>query len=454
MCRERRVRLGCQVLTLLSAFTLSVRALAQETKSSSGESEVTVLRGAPRNVLVERFEGPGAEIPRAAVIQALDAQASIDVVPLRRLRALAQELDGSPEVYARVAERLDLYAILRGRAVKDGNAYRVILTVVDGATGEVLARLTFRGKRLAQLRTTIRSELWASLEPILEPPPAPEPPSPAPVEPPAAAPATPATPSFTRRPAPPPTVAPLPAPEALSCPWLEVTPRHGVTQRVYSYDNERSGALRAYALQRAPIVGLSAAVFPFSTDPCPWSSGFGVRADYEQILGASSRIGAESLDTSGNALRGELLLRLRAARFTVTPRIGYRGRFFRVSGDFVPDVSYHSARIGLDVGLQLGPLLAEAGGALGVVLGAGGLQASEWYPDARGLGYELRAQLGIAAFDFLTILLGGELELYHFSLNVDASEPRPNGVADGAYDRYLTGFMAFRFELPQRPLRR
>ena len=69
--------------------------------------------------------------------------------------------------------------------------------------------------------------------------------------------------------------------------------------RSFSYENERSGALRSYTLERSPTVALEVTAYPGALASCELSSGIGLRLGYEQLLGVSSHVANQDLETSG-----------------------------------------------------------------------------------------------------------------------------------------------------------
>jgi hypothetical protein len=467
-------------LVLVSAAALSIagRASAQAAPNETPDADpdVTVYRGAPQRLVVDRFEGPGSEVARAAVIEALEAEPSIEVVSVRFYKQAAGALDGSPASYAAVAKRLTLSAILRGKTSQRGDGYTVTLSVVSGDSGEIVSRLRFAGRHLPTVRTKIKSQLWPFLSPILRPssargsPDAATPPlpgtTPAPPE---------ATPRETPASSPPPESAKPPgaedvpmfprpftaqarpivprAPASTRCPWLGIGATGGVLRRLFGYHEEQRGPLRAYVLDKSPVLGVETSLFPFVAPPCHGTRGLGFAGAYELMLGAHSQVGGRTLTTTGSALSLEALYRFRVANVSITPRLGYRGRFFNVEGDVVPDVAYSAPRLALELGIRLGPVFGEVTGAGSVVLAAGELDSTHWFPNASGLSYAFDAKIGVEVTDSASVVLGGQVEMYRFRLNVPKDSAAPNGVAGSTTDRFLSASLAVRFQLSREASR-
>lgn len=389
---------------------------------------------------MERFRGPGAQQVRTAVVQVLEAEASVDLLPWRRLR---DERDLGDETTLEAA-RLELTAVIRGQATRRARKTRVVLTVV-GADGEIVGELVFEGRRPKDVVAAIRAELWDGLAPLLDAaaraaetpdevaPEAPEPTAPS-------APAPKAEPSEAQRHAPTP-----------HCPIVAFGLGGGVLRRTFDYERERQGALRGYHLDRSPTIGVNATVFPLATRGCGLPARLGLDLGYDRVVGAQSSLAGQNLDTAGSAFFVDAVLPLRLPPLTLTPRLGYHRRVFRLGGDFVPDADHQAARVGLAIGVEARPVFAELGGALRFVLDAGELQAPRYYPNAQGWGYAVDLRLGVALTDFLRLVASAWLEQTQFTLNATGPGPYPNGIADGAYDRYLGASLALRAELPRPP---
>lgn len=221
-----------------------------------------------------------------------------------------------------------------------------------------------------------------------------------------------------------------------------------MAQRQFDYERERRGALRGYSLHKSPIVSVDAIGFPFVSTECGATAGLGLALGYDQILFATSELAGRTLETQGLSGRGDLLYRWSVSRLSVTPRLGYRLRLFRVAGDVIPDVAYHAARAGIDAALTLGPVQIHAGGGARLILGFGEIGSSYWFPAVQGFAYDYDARFGLSVTDFLSIVLNARFEMVRLRLNAANQAIAPNGIADGAFDAYLSSTLGIRLELP------
>src|SRR5688572_29906796 len=111
--------------------------------------------GSERRVVVDRFEGRGGSIPRAGLIQALEAEDSVKLLSVRLLEQHKDLMDGSADGYRNLGERLDVVAILSGAVKAVEGGFRAAITVRDGKSGRPLARLSFKAATLAELRDAL-----------------------------------------------------------------------------------------------------------------------------------------------------------------------------------------------------------------------------------------------------------------------------------------------------------
>jgi hypothetical protein len=484
--RHRRLPLPARLAPLfaglLAATSASTLALASgETDGNPGgpahgEHDTT---GA-RRVGVLRFFGPGAELARAAVLNALEEEAPIQLVPLRVLEA-------SLNVTGRI-EEMALAALVHGRVRRVARGLVVTLTVYAGQDGRPLGQVVVKSPSRNALFGRVRARAWAQLEPLIakgrppgpapgdaaaeeiaknekekekerekekekqqdadaekqpEPPPAPEP---RPVSvPPAPRPerdADEAAGAAQR--------ADAQAPRRRGCSILDLDAGGGVMIRMFNYRQEERGALRAYTLRPAPVGRVEVALRPFAGRSCGGAGALGLRASFEQTAPVSATVGGRHLGTTAFAYAAELVLRLHFGTLTVEPSAGFFARRYAVEGRVVPDLTYRAVGGGLRIALRLGRVLVEVDGGGRLVLDAGQIQSDAWFPRAEATTYAGRARLGVVLTDWLDVLAGGDAEYSSFDLNASADGLYPNGVAAGAYDLYATATLTLRAHVPGR----
>jgi hypothetical protein len=435
----------------LCCLAATVRA---EPKGEANDAAVTHTR----RVIVEPFHGTEAKAVRSAVVSALEAEVTLDVVSVRLYEKHKKEIDGSPEGYATVSEKLDLLAFFRGKMGGGQGGYILALTVIRGENGKSLGTVAFHGRTIAELKKAIASDLLSEVEPMLAraagketadtavvapPPPKPEPePEPEPEPKP--------EPESKPEPAEKPEPEPEPARTDGTCPFLELDLALGATQRAFNWVDEVRGPLRGFDMNYAPYGTLRAAYRPFAHSRCGFMSGFGVRLGYERAFGITSTLGQQALDTLAFAFEGQVELKIPFSVFFVTPRTGFVYRQFQVAGNYTPDPRYKLWALGLDAGMRLGVFLTELGGSARFVLDAGSLQSADWFPEATGFGWQAEARIGAAPLAWLDAYALVEYESYSFDLNPTATGAYPNGVATGSYDRYLRFGLGARFYFPGR----
>lgn len=115
----------------------------------------------PKRVVVEPFSGTEATSLRAALIEDLQQQPSVVMVPLPevneakrrlKLRSLTRSKD-----YRRLSHALNVAVFVSGSVRRDRRSWVLAVRVRNGATGEVEATPSWSGRTLAALRTVRRT---------------------------------------------------------------------------------------------------------------------------------------------------------------------------------------------------------------------------------------------------------------------------------------------------------
>ena len=462
-------------MLLLVALTLRAgTAVAAEPKTPTPASDSGERAPAPR-IVVDHFQGDARSRKRirSEVTRVLEREPSVDLISVKLLdahRTHDVSVDGSAEGYAEVAGALKVVALIRGRVVKTGPSYLLSLVVLSGADGRRLGRVEFEASGVEPLRERISEGLWREIEPLIlqagtkdqidaggedvveeDAPDSDDPGSeqnPYLTEGGQAA-----DPALAPAPYEPSELAPTEPGSARGCSWLEIAPGGGLMMRSFGYEDERSGALRAYTLSRAAMAALDVSFYPVALANCRVASGIGIHLGYEHMLPVTSRIADRDLETSGLAARAELGFRIPVGAVTLEPAAGYYRRRFAVEGDYVPDVDHQALGARLRLGVRLGVFIAEAHGSGRFVLASGEIGSSAWFPESSAIGFDAGALAGVAPAPWLDLFLSAKLERWAFDLNPAAAgagaglPARPNGVADGASDRYTSFMLGLRFRL-------
>ena len=456
------------LLTYIACFPALASAQGRA-QSDPQHAARRLVDSAESRIVVDHFSGSSAaNVPRAGVINALEAEDTVDLVSVRLLDAQRGTLDGSPAGYASVGRRLDLAAILRGKVKSNAEGAHITLTLINGRDGKAMGKLSFEAANLPELRAKLQKELWRALEPLLDAATGREPaaaatptvaaPDDADEE---AKPEAPAKPDADSKPPvaisePEPAPQPEPTPEqepksepklrqpaARQCVHFELELGGGAQGRNFNYVHEQRGALRGYRANPAPLLRAELGLYPLVSASCRVSGG--VAFGYDRLLKVESQLAGRALPTTGFGGHAEFVLRLSLGPLTLQPGLGYSDRHFAINGGFIPDVSYHALRASLRADLVLDPFLIELRGGGHLPLDAGRLDNADWFPNARGIGYDAEARLGVRFVDWLDLLVGARLEFYSFNLHASTDGAYPRGVAQGAYDRYIDGALSLRF---------
>jgi hypothetical protein len=245
------------------------------------------------------------------------------------------------------------------------------------------------------------------------------------------------------------------APMTDRCSTADLSTSGGVMARRFNYRDEQRGALRGYALIRAPVGRVEGTLYPFASasasGPCRLLSGFGLRATYDRMGAVTSQLADRRLSTHGSAYQIELVLRLPRGHLTLQPSIGYVARQYSVEDQVVPTADYRALGAGLDVTVRTRLIAFEVGAGARRLLSSGTLQSDAWFPGSSAFAVAAHAQLALAVTDWVDAVLGGAVEYESFTFPIDPNAPYPNGVAAGAHDLFLQGTLGVRARLGQSP---
>ena len=231
------------------------------------------------------------------------------------------------------------------------------------------------------------------------------------------------------------------------CPIAEVSPGAGVMARRYNYRGEQTGALRGYALYRAPVGRIDGALYPFSGASCRVGTGLGLRGSYEIMGPVTSQVGGRKLGTQASGYELDLVLRMVRGALTLQPAAGFLARQYHVDGQVVPSADYRAVGGGLDVALRGRYLGIGLGVAGWKILSVGQLQSAAWFPQQSRFALSAHAQASVAVSPRIDIVAGATAEYETFTFTVDQGAANVNGIAAGAYDLYVQGTVSVRFRL-------
>ncbi len=214
--------------------------------------------------------------------------------------------------------------------------------------------------------------------------------------------------------------------------------------RQYSYNDDLFGALRAYSLGFAPMVGAKLYYFPAAHFTNSFAANIGIDARIETAFGVKSQDSAgQEFPTSmwGFGLGGRV--RIPIGDHYLSAIVGYGAQSFRIEAisptipaPDVPDVDYGFLRIGAEMRLVFGVFVTELKASLLPLLSSGQLGSNEWFPRTTGGGMEAGLVLGVLVTNWFEVRAGFEYRRFWFSMN---PEPGDTYVAGGALDSYFVG---------------
>jgi hypothetical protein len=119
----------------------------------------------------------------------------------------------------------------------------------------------------------------------------------------------------------------------------------------------------------------------------------------------------------------------------------------RPSRDLVPDVGYSYVRPGVDARFRFLDFIAGLYAGYRGVLSVGDIGSSRWFPKATASGFDVGLFGGYGVAKDLSVILGGDLEMYAVNLHARAGDLPGAGTSGGtATDRYLSGYLGLSWQ--------
>ena len=418
-----------------------------------GSTPAAAVAMEPKRVVVGSIVGPGSGRVRTQVVRALDRQDPIELVEMAEMQRAATRLgvELSDDAGLRsAAGALGVHAVVEGETRRRGRRWSANIEIVDAGSAEVVGEHRFVGRNAATLANSVRRELWDRLHPAFaqtEAPPAPERPA-----------VSGASDDEDDRDedddsAPEPADAdPSNRPVALD---LAVEAR--VFSRRLRYHQDRFSLLRGYTLDFGPTIAATARWFPGAHFTDGFGAHIGIDVEYERAFGINTtRRDQEVFPTTMQSWAVGLRGRIPFGAQSFGVAIAYGGHEFSVdpSGPAVPgrnnipllpSVDYRFLRFTADGRLApIAGLRLLAGFSYLLVLDAGGIQESIWFPRASvgaiaahgGIGYELDVGIEVRAVVML--------RRYFYTFDPEPLDP---WIAGGAVDQYISYSLALAWRL-------
>jgi hypothetical protein len=419
---------------------------------------------APRRVAVVPFEGMGAAQIQTVVGASLQGQYTViigDVVA----RLYQSTRDRSPAMYAALARRLKVSAIVEGRLAHD-DRWRLRVAVHQG-TGQVAGTIAWSGGRIRELATNVARGIPYWLQSTLDGgSAAPPPPRPRDDEAPVASRDEPA-PRNSRAAEPEarsdadadadhkparksdsdePSVAA--AAPALVQPIWELSAGPRILARTFTYTDNLSG-LPGYTLQGALAVAGDGELYPTAGSAGSNGRNFGFAGHFETSLNAKTtgRDGAQ-LSTKFLAWYAGGRYRIPVGNFVATLGVDYGEHRFQIGDDdtLVPNVRYTFVRPSLrgrfDTSAGFSLLLTAA---YLNILSVGSMNNPDKFPRVTAVGAEVEAAIAYALDRQFELQLVGDLRHYAHNMHVRPGDTTP--IVGGALDEHFGAALLLSYRL-------
>jgi hypothetical protein len=408
------------------------------------------------SVVVLPFEGPGADVARAAAVSALRESG----VKVRN----GDASDAASRVV--VAREAKARAVIAGTVSRKGASRAVALVVYDGQDGQELGEHTIEGATRKDMLTNIGEGAWSGIGAWVMQGEVPKPDTEEAVESGGDEPvedediADEEPEEEDRGPAPP---RPYP---------LTIGGYFRAFNRNLSYDDvpaQSTGGLRDYNMPLGSALELAATWYPAAHFTGGFAANLGLDVAFSQALGMESHDCRPARDAQGNCTAPAAVAdfptssrwysvgaRFRIPVGTTEPyaQLAYGGHSFSTSvptgaePEFeMPDVSYSFLRLGGGVRLPVGPLIVEPRLAYLFLLGLGDFEAADWFPGASGGALEAMLRVGFPLSETFEVQASLNYLAYGLSMTVEPGG-NINRAAGSASDQYLSGSLGIEYRIP------
>lgn len=409
----------------------------------------------PLRVVVLRSEGAADARMRTAAVRVLSARREVSLVAVAEAERAMQGGGDWPAA----AEQLGVDAAVRVEAEREGRRVRVRVVLQD-ASGQERGALELAPMQRANARRAIRRQLWAALRGPLaelrtdaaatrvapggEPDASAEASGTAPED---TTPASAATPATARR-------------RADGLETLVLYVGAGGTSRRLSFTDDIRDALGRYDLGVAAVFDVGGRFYPLRYADVGAAAHLGVEANARRVTVRDTE------SQSGDRFASEAWAWSAGLRYSF-PLGGHRlvagfgvGRErFRVEpagpttpggqlGSGVPSVTYTHLRLYVGARAHLvGPLYISAHAGWRPIVDAGPIATADWFPRARGHGYEFGGYLAVRLHPLFEVRLRAEHRRYVLALR---PQPGDRWIAGGSLDSWVDVRVQAVFTLPER----
>lgn len=399
-------------------------------------------------LVVRPFKGAQAGKVRGAVVNGLRGK-PIQLVPNKEFTRKAQSLNAdlrSDQGHVLPARAMGVSGLFEGDVLHEDGVWSAYVRLVDGKSADVVSQHFYEGDTSTELGRAVEMGLWDDFRKDLE---RFEPEVPVAV---AAVPAGTGATSAGRRVAKDESAAEIeykvkrtkpPKRDRLAA--VDVEFDFVFVHRKLSWNDDLIGNLREYSLGFGPGVQLKFQYFPGAHFTSGVGAQFGIDFEWERLFNFdSTRDDGLQFPTEAQQFLVGLRWRYPVGRWepTIIADYGVQKFEFGVTGPPVmtagiPGVKYEFYRLGAGFRVGLGQdesFIVTFNAAFRGLLSAGGIESSQWFPEAKGNGMDALIMFGYALPKGFEVRLGIDYRRYWFDLN--PVPPDPPFVAGGALDQY------------------
>ena len=425
-----------------------VKKLGEEV-TSVPEPEPEAPSG-PR-LVVRSFKGAQAGKIRGAAVRGLQGK-PVDLVPNKRFVQKARSLNAnlsSEDGHIRPARALEVDGLLEGDVLHEDGAWSAYVRLVDGKSENVISQHFYEGSTATALGRAVQAQLWDDFRKDIK---RIDPSGPTP----AAVTSVDAGKTRRSRRAEKESEADEKAKDKAKKKKPSKKDRPAAVDiefdfvfvhRNLSWNDDLIGNLRDYTLGFGPGIQTKFQYFPGAHFTSGVGAQFGIDFEWQRLFDFdSTRDDGVSFPTEAQQFLAGLRWRYPAGRWepTIFADYGVHKFEFGVAGtptttSGIPGVKYKFIRAGAGFRVGAGKdenFIIVVNGAYRYLLSAGGIESTQWFPEASGHGMDALLMFGYGLPKGFEVRLGVDYRRYWFDLNPVPGPPDPPYVAGGALDQY------------------
>ena len=404
--------------------------LLQGTAYAEDDAAVAVTEPEPKEpavpkLVVRPFKGTQASKIRGAAVKGLGGK-PVELVPNRQFAQKAQSLNAnlsSDQGHVLPARAMGVDALFEGDVLHEDGVWSAYVRLVDGKSANVISQHFYEGDTSTELARAVQTEVWDDFRKDIG----------------------------KLEPEPEPGVAVAPGPLGTAATTkdrlaaVDIEFDFKFVHRSLTWNDDLMANLRDYTLAFGPGVQTKFQYFPGAHFTSGVGAQFGIDFEWERLFDFdSTRDDGLKFPTEAQQFLVGLRWRYPTGRWepTIIADYGVHKFQFGVTGPPVetagiPSVKYKFYRLGAGFRVEIGKkedFIVTFNAAFRGLLSAGGIESTQWFPEAKGNGMDALIMLGYALPKGFEIRLGADYRGYWFDLN--PVPPDPPFVAGGALDQY------------------